>query len=63
VELSTDARTRKKMLESRDTIPAAAAGYSGTLARTEARHVRTVMKKNRANARVHIAEAIVNEAK
>jgi hexosaminidase len=63
VELSTDAKTWKKVLEFKDTIPAAAAGYSGTFARTEARYVRIVMKKNSANAWVHIVEAIVNEAK
>ncbi|MCX6874516.1 MAG: family 20 glycosylhydrolase [Verrucomicrobia bacterium] len=62
-EVSVDGKEWKKVLEFKDTIPATAAGYSGTFAKTDARYVRINMLKNSANPNVHIVEVIVNEAK
>jgi F5/8 type C domain len=64
VEVSLDGKKWTKVVDFSDNkIPATAAGYSASFAKTQARYVRVNMLKNSANPFVHIVELIVNEAK
>lgn len=61
VELSTDGKTWKKVIDaSENTIPATAAGYPGSFEKTDARYVRVNVVKSNGNGHAHIVEVVVN---
>jgi hypothetical protein len=61
VEVSTDGKTWKKVVDYADNrIPATAVGYPGKFEKTDARYVRVNVLKSNGNGHAHIVEVVVN---